>query len=491
LLPRPLGLVADLHRLEPPARLGVEDGLADRVVGAVVVERPAEVALRLVGVGEGAVDLVDAGPDAEGLGDLERLVERRQRLVDPPHRRERLADVEEARRLGLPVAVGAAEVEGLPVEVERPREVALLLRQRAEVVERARLAEAVGALAEEREADLVVGARLVEAAHVAEHGADAAVRPRLPDDPPERGEDVELLHRVVERALDVAGVEEGAAEAVEQPPLALAVPARAGLLELVQRDGERLLVVAEADVDGGEDAAEPPVRLARGVEPFEGLRHEREGGGVVGEEVEGVPFEADGEGAALGVAQALGERPRLAGERQPALRLVEVEAVDERVERVHARRALLAEGGVGEAGFEDVGGVGRHGGVNGRAAGERPAPARGSGRWSEGRGQKSGVSGTSPGLPIGPSPFALRPSPFALRPPNFSPRTFPRSAATKRRPLRPPPVTPLSTASPLRVYLILFALWLVVFSSASQTIIVTPILPVIGAALDVEPASLG
>src|SRR5690606_36741529 len=91
-------------------------------------------------------------------------------------------------------------------------------------------------------------------------------------------------------------------------------------------------------------------------------------------------------------------------------------------------RALLAEGGVGEAGFEDVGGVGRHGGVNGQAAGERPAPARGSGRWSEGRGQKSGVSGTSPGLPIGPSPFALRPSPFALRPspfalrpPNFSP----------------------------------------------------------------------
>ena len=38
---------------------------------------------------------------------------------------------------------------------------------------------------------------------------------------------------------------------------------------------------------------------------------------------------------------------------------------------------------------------------------------------------------------------------------------------------------------------ILFALWLLVFTAASQTIIITPILPVIGEALDVEPGRLG
>ncbi len=38
---------------------------------------------------------------------------------------------------------------------------------------------------------------------------------------------------------------------------------------------------------------------------------------------------------------------------------------------------------------------------------------------------------------------------------------------------------------------ILFALWLLVFTAASQTIIITPILPLIGEALDAEPGALG
>lgn len=46
-------------------------------------------------------------------------------------------------------------------------------------------------------------------------------------------------------------------------------------------------------------------------------------------------------------------------------------------------------------------------------------------------------------------------------------------------------------ALPPRTPVILAALWLTVFTSASQTIIITPILPVIGAALDVAPGRLG
>jgi len=49
----------------------------------------------------------------------------------------------------------------------------------------------------------------------------------------------------------------------------------------------------------------------------------------------------------------------------------------------------------------------------------------------------------------------------------------------------------LLRASPLRDAAILFALWLMVFTSASQTIIVTPILPLIGAALRAPESHLG
>ena len=45
--------------------------------------------------------------------------------------------------------------------------------------------------------------------------------------------------------------------------------------------------------------------------------------------------------------------------------------------------------------------------------------------------------------------------------------------------------------SPLRTYGILFSLWLLVFTAASQTIIVTPILPIIGDELAVPDALLG
>lgn len=51
----------------------------------------------------------------------------------------------------------------------------------------------------------------------------------------------------------------------------------------------------------------------------------------------------------------------------------------------------------------------------------------------------------------------------------------------------PPPAPP----SPTRTAGILFALWLLVFTAASQTIIITPILPLIGDALDVAPGRLG
>lgn len=45
--------------------------------------------------------------------------------------------------------------------------------------------------------------------------------------------------------------------------------------------------------------------------------------------------------------------------------------------------------------------------------------------------------------------------------------------------------------SPLRTFAVLFALWLMVFTAASQTIVVTPILPLIGDALDIPHSERG
>lgn len=53
------------------------------------------------------------------------------------------------------------------------------------------------------------------------------------------------------------------------------------------------------------------------------------------------------------------------------------------------------------------------------------------------------------------------------------------------------PTSTTSEPSRARTAGILFALWLLVFTAASQTIIVTPILPLIGEALDVETGQLG
>jgi predicted MFS family arabinose efflux permease len=47
------------------------------------------------------------------------------------------------------------------------------------------------------------------------------------------------------------------------------------------------------------------------------------------------------------------------------------------------------------------------------------------------------------------------------------------------------------TATPLRTFGILFPLWLMVFTAASQTIVVTPILPIIGEALNIPEAQRG
>ena len=49
----------------------------------------------------------------------------------------------------------------------------------------------------------------------------------------------------------------------------------------------------------------------------------------------------------------------------------------------------------------------------------------------------------------------------------------------------------LAAASPPRAGLILFALWLMVFTAASQTILITPILPIIGEELGMGPGPLG
>jgi len=59
------------------------------------------------------------------------------------------------------------------------------------------------------------------------------------------------------------------------------------------------------------------------------------------------------------------------------------------------------------------------------------------------------------------------------------------------RPPIPVPTTVPLTGSRLRTSATLFALWLLVFTSASQTIIITPILPLIGDALGVGPGPLG
>lgn len=67
-------------------------------------------------------------------------------------------------------------------------------------------------------------------------------------------------------------------------------------------------------------------------------------------------------------------------------------------------------------------------------------------------------------------------------PRNFSPRLA--------YPALVPTASPVPRRS-LRAFGILFPLWLVVFTSASQTIIVTPILPIIGEALDIADAWRG
>src|SRR5690349_14269830 len=48
-----------------------------------------------------------------------------------------------------------------------------------------------------------------------------------------------------------------------------------------------------------------------------------------------------------------------------------------------------------------------------------------------------------------------------------------------------------STSEPRSPLVIVFTLWLLVFSSASQTMIISPILPMIGAELDIADAALG
>ena len=71
--------------------------------------------------------------------------------------------------------------------------------------------------------------------------------------------------------------------------------------------------------------------------------------------------------------------------------------------------------------------------------------------------------------------------------------TASRAAGPSRRPGRPGDScsnTRLPT-SPIRTTATLFALWLLVFTAASQTIIVTPILPLIGAELNVGPGPMG
>ena len=66
-----------------------------------------------------------------------------------------------------------------------------------------------------------------------------------------------------------------------------------------------------------------------------------------------------------------------------------------------------------------------------------------------------------------------------------------RRTPPPRRSSRPAPTRPTLDHTPFRTAGILFALWLLVFTAASQTIIVTPILPVIGEALGVGAGRLG
>jgi len=77
------------------------------------------------------------------------------------------------------------------------------------------------------------------------------------------------------------------------------------------------------------------------------------------------------------------------------------------------------------------------------------------------------------------------------------PLVFQASATGVRNLSRPggyeaPVPTSISVVSPrLRTFAILFSLWLMVFTSASQTIVVTPILPIIGEALNIPEGQRG
>jgi hypothetical protein len=67
---------------------------------------------------------------------------------------------------------------------------------------------------------------------------------------------------------------------------------------------------------------------------------------VVRKEVPGLPLQAEREGVPGLVAQPLGERPGLLGQREPPRVVFDGEGVDERVEGVHAGLGLVAfEGG--------------------------------------------------------------------------------------------------------------------------------------------------
>jgi predicted MFS family arabinose efflux permease len=70
-----------------------------------------------------------------------------------------------------------------------------------------------------------------------------------------------------------------------------------------------------------------------------------------------------------------------------------------------------------------------------------------------------------------------------------SPTTLSSAADPEAEAIRAPASVP--TAEPERPLLIVFTLWLLVFSSASQTMIIAPILPMIGDELSIPDAALG
>jgi len=69
--------------------------------------------------------------------------------------------------------------------------------------------------------------------------------------------------------------------------------------------------------------------------------------------------------------------------------------------------------------------------------------------------------------------------------------TTPEPATRAAEEASPPPTWRVPAAHPANPYLIVFTLWLLVFSSASQTMIISPILPLIGAELAIGDAVLG